>query len=60
MICAEETDKTCVEDSGKGGPRMAEGDRFRGIYPMLYALFGPAGALDREAMRAQVLRARAR
>jgi hypothetical protein len=39
---------------------MAEGDRFSGIYPMLYALFGPAGALDREAMRAQVLRARAR
>jgi 2-keto-3-deoxy-L-arabinonate dehydratase len=27
---------------------------FRGVYPMLYALFGPDGALDREAMRAQV------
>jgi 2-keto-3-deoxy-L-arabinonate dehydratase len=27
---------------------------FRGVYPMLYAFFGPDGALDREAMRAQV------
>jgi dihydrodipicolinate synthase/N-acetylneuraminate lyase len=27
---------------------------FRGVYPMLYALFGPDGALDREAMRRQV------
>lgn len=27
---------------------------FHGIYPMLYAFFGPDGALDRDAMRRQV------
>lgn len=27
---------------------------FRGIYPMLYAFFGPDGGLDRAALRAQV------
>lgn len=27
--------------------------RFRGIYPMIYAYFGPDGRLDREAMRRQ-------
>jgi dihydrodipicolinate synthase/N-acetylneuraminate lyase len=30
------------------------GSGFRGVYPMIYALFGPDGALDREAMRRQV------
>lgn len=30
------------------------GATFHGIYPMLYAFFGPDGALDREAMRRQV------
>jgi 2-keto-3-deoxy-L-arabinonate dehydratase len=30
------------------------GSGFRGVYPMLYAFFGPDGALDREAMRRQV------
>lgn len=33
---------------------MVEGVRFKGVYPMLYALFGRDGALDREAMRRQV------
>lgn len=33
---------------------MAETAPFRGIYPMLYALFGADGRLDREAMRRQV------
>ncbi|MGH6902424.1 MAG: dihydrodipicolinate synthase family protein [Geminicoccaceae bacterium] len=33
---------------------MAEGVRFRGVYPMLYAFFDGAGRLDRGAMRAQV------
>jgi 2-keto-3-deoxy-L-arabinonate dehydratase len=33
---------------------MAAERRFRGVYPMLYAFFGRAGRLDREAMRAQV------
>ena len=33
---------------------MAAGDRFRGVYPMLYALFDERGELDRTAMRAQV------
>ena len=33
---------------------MAERDRFKGVYPMLYAFFGPESALDREAMRRQV------
>jgi 2-keto-3-deoxy-L-arabinonate dehydratase len=33
---------------------MSETTRFRGVYPMLYALFGPDGRLDREAMRRQV------
>jgi 2-keto-3-deoxy-L-arabinonate dehydratase len=33
---------------------MAEGARFRGVYPMLYAFFDAAGRLDRGAMRAQV------
>jgi 4-hydroxy-tetrahydrodipicolinate synthase len=28
-------------------------DRFHGIYPMIYAFFGPDGRLDREAMRRQ-------
>ena len=28
---------------------------FSGVYPMTYALFGPDGALSREAMRKQVL-----
>jgi dihydrodipicolinate synthase/N-acetylneuraminate lyase len=28
--------------------------RFRGVYPMLYAVFGSDGSLDRAAMRAQV------
>jgi 4-hydroxy-tetrahydrodipicolinate synthase len=30
------------------------GNGFRGVYPMIYAFFGPDGALDREAMRRQV------
>jgi len=30
------------------------GAGFRGVYPMLYAFFDPAGRLDRGAMRAQV------
>lgn len=30
------------------------GENFHGIYPMLYAFFGPDGALDRAAMRRQV------
>ena len=33
---------------------MPAENRFSGVYPMLYALFGPDGALDREAMRRQV------
>jgi 2-keto-3-deoxy-L-arabinonate dehydratase len=33
---------------------MVEGVAFRGVYPILYAFFGRDGALDREAMRAQV------
>ena len=33
---------------------MSEAAAFRGVYPMIYALFGPNGALDREAMRRQV------
>jgi 4-hydroxy-tetrahydrodipicolinate synthase len=33
---------------------MAAGTALRGVYPMLYAFFGPDGALDREAMRRQV------
>jgi 2-keto-3-deoxy-L-arabinonate dehydratase len=33
---------------------MAVKSAFRGVYPMLYAFFGPDGRLDREAMRAQV------
>ena len=33
---------------------MAEGVRFKGVYPMLYAFFDAAGRLDRGAMRAQV------
>ena len=33
---------------------MAERDPFKGVYPMLYAFFGPESALDREAMRRQV------
>jgi 4-hydroxy-tetrahydrodipicolinate synthase len=33
---------------------MAAGSAFRGVYPMLYAYFGPDGGLDREAMRRQV------
>lgn len=33
---------------------MAAESAFRGVYPMLYAFFGPGGALDRTAMRAQV------
>ena len=33
---------------------MAAESAFRGVYPMLYAFFGPGGGLDREAMRAQV------
>ncbi|HEX5079655.1 MAG TPA: dihydrodipicolinate synthase family protein [Geminicoccaceae bacterium] len=33
---------------------MAERDRFRGVYPMLYAYFDAGGRLDRGAMRAQV------
>ena len=28
----------------------AAGSGFRGVYPMIYALFGPDGALDRKAM----------
>jgi 2-keto-3-deoxy-L-arabinonate dehydratase len=32
----------------------AAGSGFRGVYPMIYALFGPDGALNREAMRRQV------
>jgi 2-keto-3-deoxy-L-arabinonate dehydratase len=34
--------------------RLAAESGFRGVYPMLYALFGPDGALDRDAMRRQV------
>lgn len=30
-------------------------DRFHGIYPMIYAFFGPDGRLDREAMRRQTM-----
>jgi 2-keto-3-deoxy-L-arabinonate dehydratase len=37
-----------------GGQLVREAAAFRGVYPMIYALFGPDGALDREAMRAQV------
>ena len=33
---------------------MSGAAAFRGVYPMIYALFGPDGALDREAMRRQV------
>ena len=33
---------------------MSEAVRFRGVYPMIYAFFGPGGALYRKAMRAQV------
>jgi 4-hydroxy-tetrahydrodipicolinate synthase len=33
---------------------VSEAVRFRGVYPMIYAFFGPGGALYREAMRAQV------
>ena len=33
---------------------MAAKGAVRGVYPMLYAFFGPDGALDRAAMRAQV------
>jgi 4-hydroxy-tetrahydrodipicolinate synthase len=33
---------------------MSEEARFKGVYPMIYAFFGPDGALDREAMRRQV------
>lgn len=33
---------------------MTELDRFFGIYPILYAFFGPDGELDRKAMRRQV------
>ena len=28
--------------------------RFHGIYPMMYAFFGPDGTVDRDAMRRQV------
>jgi 4-hydroxy-tetrahydrodipicolinate synthase len=38
-------------DKGAG---MTAGSGFRGVYPMIYALFGPDGSLDREAMRRQV------
>jgi 2-keto-3-deoxy-L-arabinonate dehydratase len=34
--------------------RLAAESGFRGVYPMLYAFFGPDGALDRDAMRRQV------
>jgi 2-keto-3-deoxy-L-arabinonate dehydratase len=34
--------------------RLAAESRFRGVYPMLYAFFGPDGALDRDAIRRQV------
>ena len=34
--------------------RLTAESRFRGVYPMLYAFFGPDGALDRDAMRRQV------
>jgi 2-keto-3-deoxy-L-arabinonate dehydratase len=33
---------------------MAAESAFRGVYPMIYALFGSDGQLDRAAMRAQV------
>jgi len=33
---------------------VSEAAAFRGVYPMIYAFFGPDGALDREAMRRQV------
>jgi 2-keto-3-deoxy-L-arabinonate dehydratase len=33
---------------------MSQATGFSGVYPMLYALFGPDGRLDREAMRRQV------
>jgi 4-hydroxy-tetrahydrodipicolinate synthase len=33
---------------------MAAEIEFRGVYPMIYALFGWDGALDREAMRRQI------
>jgi dihydrodipicolinate synthase/N-acetylneuraminate lyase len=39
---------------GAGERRMSEATGFSGVYPMLYALFGPDGRLDREAMRRQV------
>jgi dihydrodipicolinate synthase/N-acetylneuraminate lyase len=32
---------------------MVAQSAFRGVYPMIYALFGPNGQLDREAMRRQ-------
>jgi dihydrodipicolinate synthase/N-acetylneuraminate lyase len=34
--------------------RLAAESGLRGVYPMLYAFFGPDGALDRDAMRRQV------
>jgi dihydrodipicolinate synthase/N-acetylneuraminate lyase len=33
---------------------LAAESGFRGVYPMLYAFFGPDGALDRDAMHRQV------
>jgi dihydrodipicolinate synthase/N-acetylneuraminate lyase len=33
---------------------MATEMEFRGVYPMIYAMFGPDGALDRDAMRRQI------
>jgi dihydrodipicolinate synthase/N-acetylneuraminate lyase len=33
---------------------VSEAAAYGGVYPMLYAFFGPDGALDRAAMRAQV------
>jgi 4-hydroxy-tetrahydrodipicolinate synthase len=33
---------------------MAAEIEFRGVYPMIYAFFGPDGGLDRDAMRRQI------
>jgi 4-hydroxy-tetrahydrodipicolinate synthase len=44
---------TAAGETGEGGAMAAE-ERFRGVYPMLYAFFERGGRLDRGAMRAQV------
>lgn len=39
---------------GRTAPRIRSSTGFAGIYPILYAFFGPDGRLDRAAMRVQV------